>query len=81
MRFKGQEVNWVSTGRVCVSLTVSEQVVLHAAQRLLFCLATAEPRPLVPELGVELRQDHLVIFDLWMTTNTQTRTNNIKMLS
>lgn len=47
-----------------MSLTVSKQVVLLTAGGLFFCLATAEPRPLLPELRVKLCQDQRVVFDL-----------------
>ena len=50
--------------RVCV-LTVRTRVVLGAAGGQFVHLPTAEPRPFLPELRVELGQEHQVVFDLW----------------
>lgn len=52
-------------------LTVSEQVVLLAAQRVFVRLATAEPQPLQPELGVKLHQNSRVVLDLWTNGTEQ----------
>lgn len=62
------------------ALTVSKQVVLLAAQGLFFHLTTAEPRPVQPEQGVKLHQNHLVVLDLCENTQTPSDTRDRRFL-